>query len=75
MVEIADEPDEYLSDEERGSVSNTKGKGSSRGAVKYRTKFKTEWEGLYPVKHVQSNPYLFFSVFLAINMFGAITKD
>jgi len=40
MAEIADEPDEYLSDEKRGSVSNTKGKGSSKGAVKVHTCFK-----------------------------------
>ena len=62
MAEIADEPDEYLSDEETGSVSNTKEKGSSRGAAKYRTKFNTEREGSYPVKRVQSDPYSFWCV-------------
>ena len=68
MAEVVDEPNEYLSDDqERGSVSNTKGKDSSRGAAKYRIKLNTEWEGAYPVKH--------FGVFLAINVFGAISKD
>ena len=62
MAEIADEPDEYLSDEETGSVSNTKEKGSSRGAAKYRTTFNTEQEGSYPVKRVQSDPYSFWCV-------------
>ena len=64
MAEVADEPNEYLSDdqEERGSVSNTKGKDSSRGAAKYRTKFNTEWEGAYPVKRVQSDAYSFWCV-------------
>ena len=33
MAEIADEPDEYLSDGERDSVSNTKEKGSSRDVL------------------------------------------
>ena len=74
MAEIADEPDEYLSDEETGSVSNTKEKGSSRGAAKYRTKFNTEREGSYPV-NVFKAIHIRFGVFLAINVFGAITKD
>ena len=41
MAEMADE---YLSDEECGLVSNTKGKASSKGGAKYRTKFNTEWK-------------------------------
>ena len=27
-----------------------------------KTKFKTEWEGLYPVKHIFSDPFSFLCV-------------
>lgn len=56
-TEIVEEPDEYQSEQERGSVSNTNGKGSIRGAAKYRTKFNTKRGGLYLVKLVQSDQY------------------
>ena len=44
VFKMAEMADEYLSDEECGLVSNTKGKASSKGAAKYRTKFNTEWK-------------------------------
>ncbi|KAJ7372014.1 hypothetical protein OS493_021442, partial [Desmophyllum pertusum] len=38
------------------------------GAAKYRSKFKSEWSKLYPVKAVKSDEYSFYCVpvFLAV---------
>ena len=74
MAEIADEPDEYLSDEETGSVSNTKEKAAAE--VQRNIEPSSTQNGKV---HIQLNVFkaihIRFGVFLAINVFGAITKD
>ena len=45
------------SDEEKWTkVGETKAK---YGSPKYKMKFKSEWEKLYPVRHVKKSPHYF----------------